>query len=164
MTNVSTCLWFDGTAHEAATRYVEIVGGSIDRVTHYPDLDVEGYPPVPAGSVATVEFHLADTPYLALNGGPEFPPTMFASIVVETADQAECDRIWDALLDDGGTEVQCGWLTDGFGVSWQIIPRRCNELMTDPATMEAAFAAMLTMVKLDENEMADAVAAALKRS
>lgn len=74
MTNVSTCLWFDGTAHEAATRYVEIVGGSSDRVTHYPDLDVEGYPPVPAGSVATVEFHLADTPYLALNGGPEFPP------------------------------------------------------------------------------------------
>lgn len=98
-----------------------------------------------------VYFRIGSQHFVALNGGPHFPHTSAASIQVYVDDQAELDRVWSALLADGGTQVQCGWLTDRFGLSWQIIPRRFIELMNsaDEPGRERLIAQMLTMIKLD---------------
>ena len=117
-------------------------------------------PSGPAGSVLTVQFVLAGREYLALNGGPNFRFTEAVSFMVMTEDQAETDRLWDALTADGGRENACGWLKDRWGLSWQITPRRLVELTTDPdpARAKAAMQAMMEMIKIDVAALERAVA------
>jgi predicted 3-demethylubiquinone-9 3-methyltransferase (glyoxalase superfamily) len=139
---ISTCLWFDDAAEEAATLYTSLIPDSAITSSFSPD---------PQQPPLLVEFTLAGVPYQGLNGGPQFPQSEAVSIVVHTEDQVETDRLWDALLANGGSESQCGWLKDRFGLSWQIVPRRFMELLSDPDRVAAgrAMAAMMQMRKLD---------------
>jgi predicted 3-demethylubiquinone-9 3-methyltransferase (glyoxalase superfamily) len=144
----ATHLWFDDQALEAAELYTGLLPDSrIDRVTQAP----EGVPDATAGSPFIVDLTLMGQQYIFLNGGPQFPFDSQVSLYVLCETQQEVDGFWSALLEGGGTEVQCGWLTDRFGLSWQIIPRRLEELMSDPDPDVArrVTAAMLRMVKLD---------------
>ncbi len=140
-------LWFDGDALPAAEFYVSVFGGDsrIKNVAHY----TEGSPGE-AGSVMTVDFELDGQRFVGINGGPQFPFTEAVSFQVTCDSQEELDRYWDALT-DGGTEVQCGWLKDRYGLSWQIVPSGMEEVFADPDPERAqrAMAAMLKMVKLD---------------
>jgi predicted 3-demethylubiquinone-9 3-methyltransferase (glyoxalase superfamily) len=148
MQKTTPCLWFNGQAEEAAAFYVSLLPGStIDRVFRSPTDTPSG----PAGSVLTVEFTLAGIQYLALNGGPQYSFTPAVSFQIHCEDQAETDRIWSAIKENGGTEVACGWITDRFGLSWQIVPVRLEELIKDPdpARAQRAMEAMMTMVKID---------------
>lgn len=142
------CLWFDGDAEAATAFYVSLLPDS--RVTSVNRSPVDT-PSGPAGSVLTVEFVLAGRAYLALNGGPAFRFTEAVSFQILTEDQAETDRLWDALTANGGAENACGWVKDRWGLSWQITPRRLMELTTDPdqARAGAAMTAMMTMRKID---------------
>ena len=139
---VRTCLWYNGDGEEAAKFYVSLLPGSEIESTFSPDPEK---PPL------VIDFTLCGVPYQALNGGPRYTHSAAASISVLTADQAETDRLWDALTADGGKPVQCGWLTDRFGLSWQIVPRRLPELLSDPDPERSARAmqAMMQMVKID---------------
>lgn len=148
MTNepkVRTCLWFNDQALPAAEFYCSLLPGSgIESVEHYPEgLDIGA-----AGEVLLVEFVLAGTPYQALNGGPHFTLDEAVSISATTEDQTETDRLWSALIADGGTESQCGWLRDRFGLSWQIVPRRSVELLRGPQAARV-WAALMQMQKID---------------
>jgi predicted 3-demethylubiquinone-9 3-methyltransferase (glyoxalase superfamily) len=148
MSKISPCLWFDGKAEEAARLYVSILPDSrINAVVKY-GVDTPGGK---AGSVMLVEFTLAGQTYLALNGGPIFQFNEAISFAVNCADQAEVDRLWDALIADGGKPVQCGWLKDKFGVAWQVVPEALPRLMKDkdPAKVARVTQAMMKMVKLD---------------
>lgn len=148
MTKIAPCLWFDGNAQEAATFYVGLLPGSrIDRLVHAPS----PAPSVDEGQVILVEFTLAGQGYVGLNGGPGHPHTDAISFQIYTDDQAETDRLWDAITADGGVEVACSWCRDRWGVSWQIVPRRMMELLGDPHPQRAvrAFEAMSAMVKID---------------
>ena len=151
------CLWFDGDAEAATAFYVSLLPGS--RVTAVNRSPVDT-PSGPAGSVLTVQFVLAGQSYLALNGGPAFRFTEAVSFMVMTEDQAETDRLWDALIADGGSENACGWLKDRWGLSWQITPRRLMDLTTDadPARAAAAMTAMMTMTRIDIAALDRAVA------
>ncbi|TFW14260.1 VOC family protein [Brevundimonas intermedia] len=151
------CLWFDGDAEAATAFYVSLMPDS--RVTAVNRSPVDT-PSGPAGSVLTVQFVLAGQAYLALNGGPAFRFTEAVSFMVMTEDQAETDRLWDALIADGGSENDCGWLKDRWGLSWQITPRRLMDLTTDPdpARAAAAMQAMMTMRKIDIAALDRAVA------
>lgn len=153
------CLWFDGNAEEAARFYITLLPDSrIDNVWHSPADTPSG----PAGMVLTVEFTLAGARFQGLNGGPDFRFSESVSFVIECADQAEVDRLWDALAADGGEPGPCGWIKDRFGLSWQIVPTRLNELATDPDPGRArrAMEAMLRMGKLDIAELERAADAA----
>jgi predicted 3-demethylubiquinone-9 3-methyltransferase (glyoxalase superfamily) len=142
---VRTCLWFDDQALPAAEFYCSLLPGSrIDRVGRYP----QGQDMAEPGSVLLVEFTLAGTPYQALNGGPHFTLDEAVSISVMTEDQAETDRLWEALTADGGAESQCGWLKDRFGLSWQIVPRRSVELLNGPQASKV-WPALMQMQKID---------------
>ncbi len=144
---VSTCLWFDTEAEEAASFYVSLLPGSrITAVSRYG----KGMP-MPEGTVLTVTFELAGTEFMALNGGPHFKFSEASSMVVQCDSQAEIDRLWSALLAGGGREQQCGWLKDRYGLPWQIVPARLRDMMQDPDTKrtDRVMAALLTMVKLD---------------
>ncbi|RPK59949.1 3-demethylubiquinone-9 3-methyltransferase [Streptomyces sp. ADI96-02] len=154
MQKITTCLWFDGQAEEAARYYIAIFGGD-SRVLDVSRNGDAG--PGEPGSVLTVRFLLAGQEYLGLNGGPQFPFTEAISLSVDCADQAEVDRLWDALT-EGGEESQCGWLKDRFGLSWQIVPSAMPELLSgpDPAKAERAMKAMLGMRKLDIQALRDA--------
>jgi predicted 3-demethylubiquinone-9 3-methyltransferase (glyoxalase superfamily) len=139
---VRTCLFFEKGGHAAATFYVSLLPDSrIDSV------QAMGNPADPM----VVEFTLAGAPMMILTAGPMFQLTPAVSISVSTKDQAETDRLWSALLADGGAESQCGWLTDRFGVSWQIVPERLMQMHASPDAAAAgrAMAAMLTMKKID---------------
>jgi predicted 3-demethylubiquinone-9 3-methyltransferase (glyoxalase superfamily) len=139
---------FNGQAEEAANFYVSLVPDSrIDNVWRSPSDTPSG----PEGSVLTVEFTLAGTKYLALNMGSENPFTQSISFQIFCQDQAEVDRLWAALTANGGEEVACSWLTDRYGLSWQIVPNRLEELIKDPdpARAKRAMQAMMTMVKID---------------
>jgi predicted 3-demethylubiquinone-9 3-methyltransferase (glyoxalase superfamily) len=139
-------LWFDTEALEAASFYCGIFPNSeITRVSHYTDAG-----PGEPGTVLTVDFTLDGQPYTAINGGPQFPFTEAVSFLVACPGQAEVDRYWDALT-DGGEGVQCGWLKDRYGLSWQICPDELGTLLgdPDPARARRAAQAMLGMVKLD---------------
>jgi predicted 3-demethylubiquinone-9 3-methyltransferase (glyoxalase superfamily) len=139
-------LWFDTEALEAAEFYCGIFPDSaITGVSHYTDAG-----PGEPGTVLTVDFSLDGQPHTAINGGPRFPFTEAVSLLVECADQAEVDRYWAALT-DGGEEVQCGWLKDRYGLSWQVFPGELAELLgdPDPARADRAMRAMLDMVKID---------------
>ncbi|MGW8888277.1 VOC family protein [Streptomyces sp. NPDC055749] len=154
MQKITTFLWFDSQAEEAAEFYVSVFGGDsrILDVTHYGS-------GAPGGtvSVMTVSFRLADQEYVALNGGPQFPFTEAISLSVDCEDQAEVDRLWDVFTAEG-EEGQCGWLKDKYGLSWQIVPKALPELLTDPdpAKAERAMKAMLGMRKLDIQALRDA--------
>jgi predicted 3-demethylubiquinone-9 3-methyltransferase (glyoxalase superfamily) len=145
---LATHLWFDDRAVEAAELYTGLLPDSrIDRVVEAPD----GVPGTAAGSAFIVELTLMGQQFIFLNGGPLFPFDSQVSLYVLCDTQEDVDAYWSALLEGGGQEVQCGWLTDRFGLSWQIIPRRFEELMADedPEVARRVTAAMLTMKKLD---------------
>jgi predicted 3-demethylubiquinone-9 3-methyltransferase (glyoxalase superfamily) len=142
----TTCLWFDTQGEEAVLFYLGIFKDSrLGRVHRYTK---EG--PGQEGSVATMEFELNGQKFMVLNGGPEYQFTPAVSIVVECADQAEVDYYWERLT-DGGQEVACGWLTDKYGLSWQIVPSVFLDMITSDDQEKAArvTAAMFTMKKFD---------------
>lgn len=142
------CIWYDGAAEEAAAFYASLLPDSrIDAVNRSP-VDT---PSGPAGMVLTVEFTLAGRSYLGLNGGSQFPHTEAVSFQIMTDDQAETDRLWDALIDNGGKAIVCGWLKDRWGLFWQIVPRRLMALIKDPDEGRArrAMTAMMAMTKID---------------
>lgn len=146
MPRISPCLWFDGKAEEAARFYVSLLPDSrIDAVVPYAAETPGGKP----GDTMIVEFTLAGQSYQALNGGPYFQFSPAISFCIPCRDQAEVDRLWDALLADGGTPQQCGWLTDRYGVSWQVVPEELPAMMKDKARARAVTEAMMPMVKLD---------------
>lgn len=143
MTNkVGTCLWFDGQGEEAANFYVSLIPNSHVESVFHPD---------PSGPALLVLFTLGGTPFQALNGGPQFQHSEAASISVSTRDQEETDRLWNTLTANGGSESQCGWLKDRFGISWQIVPEALPRLLTsaDRAAADRAMQAMLQMRKID---------------
>jgi predicted 3-demethylubiquinone-9 3-methyltransferase (glyoxalase superfamily) len=148
MSKISPCLWFVSEAEEAATFYVSLLPDSrIERVQR----NVMDSPGGKAGSVLIVEFTLAGQRFLALNGGEPCEYTHAVSFHIGCADQAEVDRLWDALTAGGGTPVQCGWLRDRYGVSWQIVPTELHRMLADPdqAKAQRVMQALLGMVKLD---------------
>ena len=152
MQKISTCLWFDTQAEEAANFYVSLFDDS--EVT-----DVQRLDGTPSGdNVALVFFRLAGKEFMALNGGPQFPFTEAVSISIGVEDQAEVDRLWTALTANGGEEGQCGWLKDRFGLSWQVIPDRMGELLSDPdpERRQRAMQAMLQMQKIEVKVLEDA--------
>jgi predicted 3-demethylubiquinone-9 3-methyltransferase (glyoxalase superfamily) len=151
------CLWFDGDGEEAARFYVSLLPDSRIDGVHRSPVDT---PSGPADSVLMVEFTLAGRSYLALNGGSAFKFDEAVSFMVMTEDQAETDRLWDALIANGGQESACGWLKDSWGLSWQITPHRLMELTTDPnrERARAAMQAMMTMRKIDIAALDRAVA------
>jgi len=148
MDTLGTCLWFDDQAEEAARFYVSIFPNSkIVATSRYP----EGVPgPRPAGSVMTVQFVLNGRDFMGLNGGPQFTFSPAISLVVPCDTQEEVDELWKKLT-EGGQEVECGWLTDRFGLSWQIVPKEFFAMMSGPDKTASARAvhAMLGMKKLD---------------
>ncbi len=143
---IRPCLWFDTQAEDAATFYTSLFEDSrIVEVAHYGSAG-----PRPEGMVMTVAFELAGQPFLALNGGPQFTFDEAVSFEVECESQAEVDRLW-AALSEGGSEGPCGWVKDRFGLSWQVVPARFNDLLrsAEPEAAQRAITAMLSMGKLD---------------
>jgi predicted 3-demethylubiquinone-9 3-methyltransferase (glyoxalase superfamily) len=144
---IVTFLWFDANAEEAARFYVSIFkDAKITDVTRYGDTG-----PGPEGSVMTIAFQLEGQEFVGLNGGPHFKFTEAISLVVKCESQAEVDALWSKLTADGGQEVECGWLKDKFGLSWQIVPTAFFDMVKDPDRAKAnrAMAAMMKMKKLD---------------
>ena len=143
---ISPMLWFDGKAEDAANFYMSIFQNS--RITAIMRCGDNG--PAPKGSVLTVGFELDGIPFTALNGGPMYKFTEAISLVVRCDNQAEVDYYWERLL-EGGTTQACGWLKDRYGLSWQIVPVRLIELMTDPNPERAGrvMQAMMKMIKID---------------
>ncbi|MBA1227050.1 VOC family protein [Stutzerimonas stutzeri] len=149
MTNKNTiCLWYDGTALEAATFYAETFPDSAVGAVHRAPGD---YSSGKQGDVLTVEFTVMGIPCLGLNGGPVFKHSEAFSFQVATDDQAETDRLWSAIVDNGGQESECGWCKDKWGLSWQITPRVLAAAYTSPdrAAATRAFDAMMGMRKID---------------
>jgi predicted 3-demethylubiquinone-9 3-methyltransferase (glyoxalase superfamily) len=145
---IAPCLWFDGRAEEAARFYTSVFPDSRIDLIQRSAID---YPGGKAGDVILVEFTLAGLSYQALNGGPHHTFNDAVSLSVTCRDQAEADHLWEALTANGGRPVQCGWLKDKFGLSWQIVPEAFIAMMqdTDPARSKRAMQAMMQMVKLD---------------
>ena len=141
------CLWFDKEAENAARYYASV----------FPDSEVQAvrrapadFPSGKAGDVLTAEFTVFGIPCLGLNGGPAFPQTEAFSFQIATEDQAETDRYWAAIVDNGGQESACGWCKDRWGMNWQITPRVLTEAMAAGADeARRAFEAMMTMRKID---------------
>jgi predicted 3-demethylubiquinone-9 3-methyltransferase (glyoxalase superfamily) len=151
MQKITPFLWFDKEAEEAVNFYASVFPESrVGRISRYP----EGSP-LPAGTVMTAEFYLAGQDFIALNGGPGHPFNDAVSFVVNCQDQDEVDRYWNALTTNGGEAIQCGWLKDKYGLNWQIVPIRLNELMNDPDPVKSSrvMQAMLKQVKLDVSEL-----------
>ena len=144
---ISPMLWFDGNAEEAANFYTSIFKNS--RVTDVMR-NVDGVPG-PKGGALLVSFELDGLQFTALNGGPNFKFTEAISLVVMCDDQQEVDTLWSKLTGDGGQEVQCGWLKDKYGLSWQIVPKAFMEMVKDKDAkkVERVMGAMMQMVKFD---------------
>uniref|UniRef100_A0A942T0C4 VOC family protein n=1 Tax=Neobacillus citreus TaxID=2833578 RepID=A0A942T0C4_9BACI len=142
MPTITPFLWYDDQAEEAARYYVSLFDDSrVDSVARTPD-----------GAALVVEFTLLGQPYRAMNGGPGHPHTDAVSFQVDVDTQEELDRVWDALLADGGRPTACGWLFDRWGLAWQVTPSMMGDLMTgngDPEANRRVFEAMQQMVKLD---------------
>jgi predicted 3-demethylubiquinone-9 3-methyltransferase (glyoxalase superfamily) len=146
MQKITPFLWFDGQAEEAANFYVSLFKNSkLGSIARYP----EGAPGL-AGKVLTVEFELEGLNFVGLNGGPMYTFTPAISLHVDCEAQEEVDALW-AKLTAGGKELRCGWLTDKFGVSWQIIPRLLGQMLKDkdPAKSQRVMQAMMAMIKID---------------
>lgn len=154
MQQVTPFLWFDGQAEEAAKFYTSVFDDS-----EITDSDVfpEGTPGTP-GTVMSVSFTVKGDEIVALNGGPDFTFTPAVSLLVHCQSQDEVDRYWEALS-EGGETMPCGWVTDRFGVTWQIVPDRLNELLKD-RDPERASRAMQAMLKMGKIEIAELEAAA----
>ena len=152
---VTPMLWFDNQAEEAANYYVSIFKNSrVTNVSRYGDTG-----PGPKGSVMVAEFELDGQQFTALNGGPRFKFTEAISLVVNCENQAEVDYYWEKLSGDGGQEVVCGWLKDKDGLSWQVVPVRVFELLSDPATSDRVMAAVMEMTKIELSKIEQAAAA-----
>lgn len=146
MQKITPFLWFNGNAEEAANFYVSVFKNSkILSIARFGDAG-----PGPKGSVMLVSFEIEGQKFSALNGGPQYTISPAISFLVDCETQAEVDELW-ASLTAGGKEVQCGWLTDKFGVSWQIIPRAFMEMLQDknPVRSQRVFRAMMQMIKID---------------
>jgi len=142
------CLWYDGAALDAAQFYAATFPDSaVGKVLRAPG----DYPAGKQGNVLTVEFTVMGIPCLGLNGGPEFKHNEAFSFQVSTDDQAETDRLWNAIVGNGGRESACGWCKDKWGLSWQITPRALIAAIShpDPAAAKRAFEAMMTMTRID---------------
>ncbi len=142
------CIWYDNAALEAAQFYAKTFpDSSVGAVMRAPG----DYPSGQQGNVLTVEFTVMGIPCIGLNGGPAFPQSEAFSFMVATDDQQETDRLWNAIVGNGGQESECGWCKDRWGVSWQITPRVLLEAMAGPdrAAAKRVFDAMMTMRKLD---------------
>ena len=142
------CLWYDGDAFDAANFYAETFPDSAVGTVYRAPSD---YPDGRQGDVLTVEFTEAGIPCIGLNGGPHFKHTEAFSFQIATDDQAETDRLWNAIVSHGGQESQCGWCKDRWGLSWQITPRALIAAIADPdrAAAKRAFDAMMAMGKID---------------
>ena len=157
MSKIKPCLWYDNqAAEEAANFYVSLLPDShVDNVARSPAETPSG----PEGMVLTVDFTLAGQEFQGLNGGPDFKFNEAISFSIDCEDQAEVDRLWEALTANGGEPGPCGWLKDRWGVSWQIVPRRLVELLGD-ADPDRARRAMEAMLKMGKLEIAQLEAAA----
>lgn len=146
MKTITPCLWFNDNAETAANFYVSVFkNAKINAVSHYG----EGAP-MPKGTVLTVDFTLNGQNFTALNGGPVFQLSEAVSFMIPCETQEEVDHYWEKLTADGGKAVQCGWLKDKFGLSWQVVPSILPKLMTgDPARAARVMGAVMKMVKLD---------------
>jgi predicted 3-demethylubiquinone-9 3-methyltransferase (glyoxalase superfamily) len=154
MANITTCLWFDGQAEEAAKFYVGVFAeagrsAKIGKIARYGESGAKASGQR-QGTAMTVEFELDGNKFLGLNGGPLFKFSPATSFVVSCETREDIDHFW-ARLGEGGKDGQCGWIDDRYGVSWQIVPTALGELMSDPdpAKAEGAMKAMLSMKKLD---------------
>ncbi len=150
--NLTTCLWFNGNAREAAQFYTSI----------FPNSSIGGNWITPAetpgnqqGEEVVVDFKIFDQPFIGLNGGPQFPHSEAISFQIPCKDQADIDHYWEILTADGGQESQCGWLKDKFGISWQVTAPQMGQYLggPDPAGAKAATEAMLQMRKIDLEAM-----------
>ena len=160
MSKISPCIWFDSDGEEAANFYVTLLPDSrINRVSKSPG----DFPGGKKGDVLLIDFTLGGQTFQALNGRSKPQHTDSLSLSIDCEDQAEVDRVWNAIRDNGGTEIACGWIHDRWGVRWQIVPRALARLMADPdpEVTSRVFAAMMTMVKID---VAGIEAAAGKRA
>lgn len=155
---ITTHLWFDHQAEEAAEFYVSVFGknSDIDDKTYYNEVGQEIHG-MEKGTVMTIDFHLRGQPFIALNGGPHFTFNEAISLMITCQDQAEIDYFWEKLSADPKAE-QCGWLKDKFGLSWQVVPGRMNEMLNakDSEKAKRAMNAMLQMKKLDIQKLQDA--------
>lgn len=148
MPRTRICLWYDSDAEKAARFYADTFPDSRFEAVHRAPGD---FPGGKEGDVLTVEFTVLGIPCVGLNGGPVFQHNEAFSFQVATEDQQETDRLWNAIVDNGGAESECGWCKDRWGISWQISPRALLEAVTDPdpAAARRAFEAMMTMRKID---------------
>lgn len=155
MSKIAPCLWFNGEAEEAANFYVSLFPDSeITAISRYRD-DSPFPASFTAGTALMVEFRLNGQRFQALNGGPQFPHSGAISLSIDAKDADEVDHFWNALIANGGSDSQCGWLQDRFGVTWQVVPEGLGELLasSDAARASRAVQAMLTMKKLDLDAM-----------
>ena len=142
---IATALWFETAAEQAVAFYAGLFDdATITKTTRFGEAG-----PGPAGSVMSVEFVLRGQRFLAINGGPTYRLTPAASILVTCETQEEIDGLWEKLI-DGGRAMQCGWLEDRFGLTWQIVPAGLDEMLGDEARSPRVFEAMMPMVKLDK--------------
>lgn len=156
---LTTCLWFDGNGREAAEFYVR----------SFPDSSIDGNwvseadgPGNVAGDEVVVNFTIFGMPFIALNGGPQFPHSEAISFQIPCQNQAEIDHYWELLTRDGGEESRCGWLKDKYGISWQVVSREMDKYLGGPSPegSKAATEAMIGMRKIDLNAMREAYEAA----
>ena len=147
MQKIVTNLWFDGRVEEALDLYTSCFADArVSRITRYAEAGMGE-----AGEIMTAEFELAGQAFCIINGGPLYTHSPAMSLAVNCVDQDEVDRLWERLTSDGGEDGRCGWLTDRFGVSWQLVPVRLGELLAseDAAAVERVTATLLQMNKLD---------------
>jgi predicted 3-demethylubiquinone-9 3-methyltransferase (glyoxalase superfamily) len=153
MQKIKTFLWYDNQAEDAANFYTSLFPNS--RI-----VDVTRHENGPSGDVTVVTFELDGQEFMAMNAGPEFKFNESISLYVDCESQEEVDRLWSAMTADGGEESMCGWLKDKYGLSWQIVPKALNELMSDPDREKAdrVMQAMLQMQKIDVAKLQEAYA------
>jgi predicted 3-demethylubiquinone-9 3-methyltransferase (glyoxalase superfamily) len=160
MDKLTTCIWYNYTAEEAANFYASLLPDSrVTRVQRTP----ADTPSQKAGEVIVVEFEVLGQKFVGLNGGPMFPQTEAVSFMILTDSQEETDRLWNAIVGNDGAESACGWCKDKWGVNWQITPKRMMELIwdnPDPASAKRAMDAMMQMRKIDIATIERAAAAA----
>ena len=156
---LTTCLWFNGQARQAAQFYTSIFPESSMGNNWIAPTDTPGNQ---QGEEVVVDFTIFGQPFIGLNGGPQFPHSEAISFQIPCKDQAEVDHYWEILTADGGQESQCGWLKDKFGISWQVTPTGMEQYLggSDPAGAQAATQAMLQMKKIDLAKMKEAYEAA----
>jgi len=152
MQKITPFLWFDNQAEEAMNFYASVFKNSkVGKVTRYSE-EASKASGKPAGSMMTGTINIHGQEFIVINGGPQFKFNMAISFVVNCENQNEIDDLWTKLTADGGMEINCGWLTDKFGLSWQIVPANMGELVgTDPKKSERVMKAMMPMKKLDMN-------------